>query len=444
MRRFPLTLSMFFLLAALSVATSITAQDDEPTPESAPETAYFYTYHNLNGNRIADGVGTFPAVQALSIALPDAVLWLDSFADANYFGWRYLSEQATFPTGISFITPGLERFRAGFGGVAPSEYDSTLALMTPRYGEAGFPTTLPFADIYPLTHAVLLDEAGTYAYIATNGDLVLWRDGASVTRYPASAMLDARLTVSAGEQIAVYTQPTDRYAHAIMGNGVEAGALLVLSVDGDTLTESARVTLPESEVYEALIPLWADVDGDGADEIITTVSENTGGARIVVYRADGSLLAESPPVGRGFRWRHVIAAGNVGPDGAFEIVEVQTPHIGGIVQHWRYNAETGALEITAQLAGYTSHPIGSPNLDQAIVGDFDGDDTPELIVTTQARDRLVGLVRVPGGIREAWSIPLDAMPTSNFAAVTLPDGRLALAIGLADASLRVWLPEVEG
>ncbi len=432
------------LLVMLVASLTIAAQDDLPPEPPQVPTEYAYTYHRADGNRFADGAGTFPEVTAINLSLNEAALWLDGFANINYFGWRYVTPTLPFPAGIGFYTSGLTQARGGFGGMRVDSidpaYDGSLALMTPPFSDAVFRTDLPFTESSPLSPAVLLDDDGTYAYIDLDGDVVLWRDGAALGRYAANAMLDARLTVSVSGQIAVYADPTTRYPHDIMGNDVEAGALLILAVENDSLVEIERVTLLPDAVYEAITPMWADVDQDGDADIVTTVSDRAGGARLVVYNVDGSILAETQAIGTGFRWRHIIAAGYFGPLGEFELVEVVTPHIGGIVQFLRYDDATGRLEVAASLRGYTSHLIGSPNLDQAITGDFDGDGTPELVVTTQGRNRLVGLQRGAGRIDEVWAIALDAVPTSNFAAVTLPDGQLTLGIALADASLRVWLP----
>lgn len=433
------------LLAAilLFISLSLVAQDTPPPEPSMASIDYFYTHHRADGNRFADGAGTFPDVEMLSIDSHDAALWLDGFAGSYSFGWRYLSLRLPNPIGIGFSISSLrETYSFGLLDAVeiPAEYQSTLALMTPPSGSTSFRFDVPFADISPTSPAVSLDDAGTYAYITTNGDIILWRDDAEVSRYAANAMLDARLTISAAGQIAVYAEPTTRYPHAIMGNDIEAAALLILALENDQLVEIERITLLPDAVFEAITPIWADVDQDGNDDIITTVSDRNGGARVDVYTVEGTILAQTSPIGTGFRWRHVIAAANFGPDGAFELVEVVTPHIGGIVQFLRYNAQTNTLDITARTGGYTSHAIGSPNLDQAIAGDFNGDGTPELVVTTQTRGRLVGLQQINGDISEVWSIALDAAPVSNFAAVTLPDAQLALAIGLADASLRVWLP----
>lgn len=92
----------------------------------------------------------------------------------------------------------------------------------------------------------------------------------------------------------------------------------------------------------------------------------------------------------------------------------------------------------AQL-GYTSHAINSPNLDQAVVADFDGDGVPELVLTDQARTRLAAVVNSERGVQEVWSLPLAAALASNLSVVALPDGGVALGAASADGVLQVWV-----
>ena len=54
-----------------------------------------------------------------------------------------------------------------------------------------------------------------------------------------------------------------------------------------------------------------------------------------------------------------------------ELVVVRTSHISGIVELYALEGET--METVAQLSGFTSHVVGTRNLDMALAGDFDGD-----------------------------------------------------------------------
>ncbi|MBV6658846.1 MAG: hypothetical protein KI785_13875, partial [Devosiaceae bacterium] len=56
-----------------------------------------------------------------------------------------------------------------------------------------------------------------------------------------------------------YEAPTRRYAHAILGDAIEAGTLAVRTRAGATL----RFVLPDNEVFEDRTPRLVDLDGDG-------------------------------------------------------------------------------------------------------------------------------------------------------------------------------------
>ena len=391
-----------------------------------------------DGNRIVDGRGTFPRMRQHILETGSPPLWIDVMVSDTGFSLRYVVPgestvfQAEFDVNPFDSTVDREVTDQLLGG----EFAGALVLLAPLLPEH----LAAFADIAPDTRAIPYDE-GAVLYIAQNGDVVLWRDRQQASRSDVNAMLDSIPVVNAAGQVAVYVQPTERYAHNVLGDTIEAAALLVLSPAGESLNETTRILLPDDEVFEGLSPFWADIDGDGVDDLVTTVTNARDGARLVVYRADGTVLAESPAIGLGYRWRHQLAFGPFGPNGEYELVEVQTPHLGGIVQFWQYDSQEGRLVLSASILDYTSHAIGSANLDQAVAGDFDGDGIPEIVLTTQRRDALVGLQRSIGGILEVWRLSLDAPPASNFAAVPLPKGRLGLALGLTSKHIHLWLPE---
>jgi hypothetical protein len=127
-----------------------------------------------------------------------------------------------------------------------------------------------------------------------------------------------------------------------------------------------------------------------------------------------------------------------GPDGALELADVLTPHIGGVVEFYRLEGEK--LRIVAQAPGFSSHALGSRNLDMAVAGDFDGNGQVELLVPNQALDQLGGVRRTADGGVVTWTVPVGGRVTTNLAAVTLPHGGLAVGVGREDGVLRLWLP----
>ncbi|MEL7432903.1 MAG: hypothetical protein AAFN11_03050 [Chloroflexota bacterium] len=112
-----------------------------------------------------------------------------------------------------------------------------------------------------------------------------------------------------------------------------------------------------------------------------------------------------------------------------------TPHIGGVVRFYQYQGDR--LEIVAELSGYTSHVIGSRNLDMAVAGDFNGDGIPEIVLPSQDRMTIAGIQRTETGATVVWQLPLNAPVVTNLAAYETETG-LALATGLQSGVVRVW------
>jgi hypothetical protein len=393
-----------------------------------------FTYQQASGNRIVAGVGTFPDVTTVDYATASPPVWVLGSTDLETGAprWRFLLADGSFhlTAGESTAMPMAIRFEPG----EPVAFGvDTVETYYPGKG----------ADASPLTHPISLGTPSTQEnnslYIAQNGDVVSLSNDFEVSRLPINALPDARPVVNRGGQIAIYTGATDqRYAHGVLGDTLEAASLTILNVDGATLAVATQIELDGDSVFEGIAPIWADVDGDGADDLITTMSNGVGGAQLRVFRADGAPLADGEAIGQGNRWRHQLAFGAFGVNGETELVDILTPHIGGVVEYFRLNGNT--LERAASITGYSSHGLGSRNLDMAVAGDFNGDGQLEMVVPDQAQTRIAGLQRTADGIVEIWSLPLDGGLTSNLFALTLPDGRLALAAGTDANVLRAWIP----
>ena len=116
-----------------------------------------------------------------------------------------------------------------------------------------------------------------------------------------------------------------------------------------------------------------------------------------------STTLERPPL-RSSRWRGFPLASPVGRSalrtiGEVEIVYVLTPHIGGIVEFYRL--ENDILKVVVKIPGFSSHKIGSRNLDMAVAGDFGGDGQVELLVPSQTLDEIGGIRRTLDGAEVA-------------------------------------------
>src|SRR5690606_28377321 len=112
---------------------------------------------------------------------------------------------------------------------------------------------------------------------------------------------------------ASYAGPTTRYDHGVLGDAVEWGTLVLRT---DRVTR--RIVLPPDRVFEDLTPRLADLDGDGAPEVITVETDLTLGARLAIYGESG-LIAATPFIGRPHRWLAPLGAADLDGDGRVEI-----------------------------------------------------------------------------------------------------------------------------
>lgn len=396
---------------------------------------YFYTYHNPAGNHLVRGSGSFPDVRTVDVALRGAPAWAVGYAMETAV-WHVVLESGDLQV--------VE--------VAPDGAARTLAYQ-PGWFAGGQPPLVGVSmiegayvlrsddSVSPLSHPIAVNDYEVL-YIDRDGDLVLGREDGVVSRLPIDAQADARPVMNSVGQVAVYANATDqRYVHGILGDTLEAATLLILEVRNSQIRVLARVDLPGEDVYEGIAPFWADVDGDGVEDLVTTVANGSLGARLRAYLWDGGGIrqeVDGPPIGRGNRWRHQLSAAPFGPDRQIEIAATLTPHIGGALEFFRLSG--GALERTATFPGLTTHALGSRNLDQTAAGDFDGDGRPEVLAMDRERRAVVAAARDESGAREVWRLDAGGEIVSNFAPVELLDGGLALAVGAVDGRLRVWLP----
>lgn len=244
---------------------------------------------------------------------------------------------------------------------------------------------------------------------ARRDPLRLWRGSA---RRAWLALCLWLMTQAAAAQTileAGYTAPTTRYAHGVLGDAVEWGALRLTLDDGRHRT----MTLPDTLVFEDVAPRLADLDGDGAPEVIVVESSLTHGAQLAIYGPDGRITA-TPHIGERNRWLAPIGAADMDGDGQLEIAYIDRPHIAKALRLWRYH--DGQLTEVATAPNLTNHKIGWDHIPGGIrvCGD-----SPDIITANGDWSRIMA-TRISGGGLTSRPIADYAGPDSLNAALTCP------------------------
>jgi hypothetical protein len=406
--------------AVLSEPTTaiLSGTPDLPTGET---TQIYTTQNNLLGNHLVEGSIDLHNASITDIPLDGTPLWLASapFEEGAIFAVVLENGQTQ-----AFLMQG--RSYQSYQ-IAPVQLPAGMPpLLAVSDGNAQL--SVPPPDASSLTNPLWVN--GRLLYIGANGDLVS-SDSIAQTRLPVQALPDARLLLDESNRLLLLTGPTNRYDHGVLGDKMEASAITLVETEPE-LRVVRNIPIEAPDVVEGISPIWADLDEDGQREIIVTLSNNQSGARIAAFREDGSLLAESPPIGLGQRWRHQIAVARFDPDQQPLIVSIRTPHIGGVVEF--FQLISGRLEPVREAGGFSAHTIGSRNLDAAVAGDFNNDGIPKLLAPDQTHTTL-GVIAFDGTLT---TVSLDGTLTSNLS-VTNNDGHLFIGAG-TPGNLRVWSP----
>lgn len=205
--------------------------------------------------------------------------------------------------------------------------------------------------------------------------------------------------------------PTERYAHGVLGDKIEGGGLVLELRDGSRRT----YRLDPGSVFEDRRVRLADLDGDGRDEAIVVQSYLDAGAALAVFRAgpDGTeFVDEVPAIGRPNRWLNPAGVADFDGDGTVEIAYVETPHIGGMLK--LYELRNGELVAEAAAEGFSNHAIGSREQEMSAVHDWDGDGVADIALPGPRRTLLRFMSFAKGKTREIFRL---ANPVTIVSAV---------------------------
>ncbi|MEM9969996.1 MAG: FG-GAP-like repeat-containing protein, partial [Pseudomonadota bacterium] len=180
-----------------------------------------------------------------------------------------------------------------------------------------------------------------------------------------------------------YEEPTTRYAHGVLGDAIEHGALVMERAGAAPV----RVRLPERRVFEDTAPRVVDVDGDGDGEVLVVESDRDLGARVAIYDEAG-LVAANEFIGRTNRWLAPVGVGaaDLDGDGAVEIAFVDRPHLAKTLRVFRFAG--GSLTLAGEFPGVTNHRIGERDIAGGIRDCGAG---PEMVVADAAWQRVLAI-----------------------------------------------------
>jgi hypothetical protein len=322
--------------------------------------------------------------------------------------------------------------------------------------------------------------AGGAAMIGPQGDVVLVDDRLAerARAEGVRAMPDGEFALvdlgASGSALALLAAPTQRYRHGVLGDEVEAGAVVLLALP--SLAELGRWTAERSDVIEERrVTAWRSSDRAG---LHLTISNAQVGARVLTlswhdpgsasWHDPGSASAMPEPLaieplaheplaleplaleplarghalGRGGRWLHVIAAIDE------RLYVLHTPHTRGPLVRYELASPQLApggmggyrLVVSTDLGG-TSHVLGERNLDRAaLVAVEDDDGAPDRLALTRGDLRAVVWVAcTSSGCRSEGETLLPARLATNLAVVS---GGSALLVADVDGGVW-WIPVPE-
>ncbi len=203
----------------------------------------------------------------------------------------------------------------------------------------------------------------------------------------------------------VLAEPTTRYAHAVLGDAIEWGAVEGHKPDGSI---AFRVTLPEELVFEDI-----EIRRISSYGFVIVESHRDLGARLAVYRnrttdlssIDIVRIAATPFIGRRYRWLAPAAIADFDGDGIDDVAYVETPHLRGILKIVTLRGDDQLVPIATPQGGFSNHRIGQDFI-TSDVRNCDG--VVELLTPNLDWSRLMAVRLVNG---ELVGRPLEEEPS---------------------------------
>jgi len=242
--------------------------------------------------------------------------------------------------------------------------------------------------------------------------------------------------------MAYYSEPTTRYTHAVLGDGIEAGALKVITNRGENYT----FRLPRTEVFEDITPRLVDLDGNGTTEVVTILSLQEEGASVAVFGLNGNAfvkIAQSRFIGRGNRWLNIAGIDNFTGRPNKEIAVIETPHLAGLFKLYSFSAGSSQLTTPGAVPGFSNHGIGSRELRLSATALVDNDRQPDIILPSLDRSSIYIVSVKPNQLQLLARIDLPARVDRAIKAEGNGEA-LKITVGLNDGKIyRISRPQTE-
>lgn len=207
----------------------------------------------------------------------------------------------------------------------------------------------------------------------------------------------------------ILTGNSESYPHGILGDNIESTGFQIYR-NHKLIVE---YKLPKERVFETLRPLIADIITDHSGvEIILTSSDINNGSRVDIFSLNGELLTSSEPIGRGFRWLHILGVMTLNKSKKPYLSIVKTPHIGGVLELLSWNGKK--LITDTSLKNVSTHKIGSDNLNMALLLSHKDNKDSLIIVPAMDYRTLLFIIFKESGLEVIKKVELPGILSTNL------------------------------